>query len=134
MYTNDPRIPQVRLQVSGKVKGIISLSPTYVRFIGLEGQPLSESIRIKPLDGHSFAIKSIKMQRGEHLHYDLKPVGQDPAKNGYTLVVQNTMQSAGFYQDLIIIETDNARKPSLQIPISARIRENKSVGKQPAHD
>ncbi len=74
------------------------------------------------------------MQRGEHLHYDLKPVGKDPAKNGYTLVVQNTMQSAGFYQDLIIIETDNIRKPSLRIPVSARIRGKKPVGKLPADD
>ena len=44
VYTNDPRTPQVRLHVSGAVKGYISLSPTYLRFVGQEGQALSKSI------------------------------------------------------------------------------------------
>ena len=134
VYTNDPRIPQVRLQVVGKVKGFISLSPAYVRFVGREGQALSTSIHIKPLNGHVFSIKKIRMQKGEHLTYDLKPAGKDPAREGYLVVVKNTMKSAGFYQDTIIVETDSDKKPSLRIPVSARIRKDAPVGRPPAHD
>jgi hypothetical protein len=134
VYTNDPGKPEVRLVVSGKVKGYISLSPTFVRFVGLEGQSLSKAIDIKPLNGHAFAIKAVKLQKGEHLTFDLKPLGKTPGAEGYTLFVKNKMDTAGFYQDLIIVETDSARKPSLRIPVSARIRKKEAVSKPPAHD
>ena len=107
--------------VSGKVKGYISLSPTYLRLMGKVGAPLQRSIRIKPLNGHTFTVKEVLVKDGEHLQYELKPVKGDSDKNGYLLVVQNTMQTAGTYRDLITIKTDSKVKPILRIPVSARI-------------
>ena len=134
VFTNDPDQPKVRLVVNGTVKGYISYSPAYIRFVGQEGQELSKSIDIKPLNGHSFSIKSVRLQKGEHLKYDLKPLGDPPGNKGYTLVVQNMMKTAGFYQDLILVETDSAKKPSFRIPVSARIRKDSGIRKSPAND
>ncbi len=122
VYTNDPKRPQVRLMVTGQVMGYIIMSPTYIRFMGHEGEPLTRTVSIKPSEGHGFHIKDVKAREGEHLSFDWKPVGADGAKNGYELLVRNTMQTAGTYQDLITITTDSSEKPILRIPVSARIQ------------
>jgi hypothetical protein len=134
VYTNDRRLPRVRLQISGKVKGFISLSTQYVRLIGSEGQTISMAVDIKPINGHTFAIKTIKVQKGKHLKYDLKPLGKNPRQKGYTLIVQNTKKSAGSYLDYILIETDSTKKPMIRIPVSARIRKKTPEIKLPPHD
>lgn len=128
VFTNDPARPQVKLLVSGKVKGHISLSPTYIRFMGKAGQPLSRTITIKPLNGHTFNIQNVVTREGKHLKFDLKPVGGDAVKHGYQLVVQNTMHAAGKYNDLITIKTDSKVKPTLRIPVSARIHSAPAQG------
>jgi hypothetical protein len=134
VFTNDRRLPSVRLQISGKIKGYISLSPQFVRLIGNEGQKISMAVNIRPMNGHTFSIKTVRMQKGRHITYDLKPLGVDPRRNGYTLIVQNTKQSAGSYLDYIFIETDSAKKPMLRIPVSARIRKETPGYKLPPHD
>lgn len=128
VFTNDPAKSQVKLMVIGKVKGHISLSPAYIRFMGREGQPLSRTVTIKPLNGHTFNIQDVVTKEGKHLTYDLKPMGGDAAKHGYQLVVQNTMQTAGSYTDLITIKTDSEVKPTLRIPVSARIHKAPAQG------
>lgn len=128
VFTNDPAKSRVRLLVSGKVKGHISLAPTYIRFMGRAGQPLSRTITIKPLNGHKFTIRDVVAKEGKHLKYDLRTAGGDAAKYGYQLVVQNTMQTAGSYRDLITIKTDSKVKPTLQIPVSARIHQSPAQG------
>ena len=120
--------------ISGEVKAVISLSSRYVRFVGQEGQDLSRSIDIRPIDGHTFAIKNIKMKKGQYLAYDLKSLGKPPGIDGYTLIVQNLMKTEGFYQDLIVVETDSPKKPSLRIPVSARIRKAAHPKNPPADD
>jgi hypothetical protein len=85
------------------------------------------------MNGHTFSIKSVRLQKGDYLTYDLKPLGENPSSRGYALIVENTRQNEGFYQDMIILETDSDKRPSLRIPVSARIRKAPS-SKKPAHD
>ena len=130
VYTNDPHKPEVRLQVTGKVNAFLTVSPQYVRFFGRVDEPLSQTVKITPLDGHPFTIKAVEAQQGQNLRYDLKPLGNDPRKNGYELVVENTMKEAGNYRDLITIQTDSKEKPSVTIPVYARIQNVPSQGEQ----
>lgn len=130
VYTNDPKKPEVRLQVTGKVNAYLTVSPHYVRFIGRGDQPMSQTVKITPLDGHPFTIKAVKAQQGQNLRYDLKPLGNDPRKNGYELVVENTLKEAGTYQDLITLQTDSKEKPSVTIPVYARIQNASGQGAQ----
>jgi len=128
VYTNDPQKPEMRLQVTGKVNAYLTVSPHYVQLFGREDQPLSQTVKITPLDGHPFTIKEVKVQQGQNLRYDLKPLGNDPRKNGYELVVENTMKKAGNYRDLITIQTDSKEKPSVTIPVYARIHKAPDPG------
>lgn len=121
VYTNDPKKPQVRLEVFGKVKGYLKVAPNFVRLIGQAGQSLSQKVKITPLKGYPFTITEVKAQREGNLRLELKPLGRDPSEEGYELVVQNKRQEAGNYRDVITVKTDSKKKPTITIPVYARI-------------
>jgi len=130
VFTNDPAKARVKLVVSGKVKGYMSVAPGYVRLFGNAGEPLSRNVQIIPRTGYPFTILDIKAQDGKYLRYTLKPKGKGAGKEGYVLSVENTKKDAGDYRDAIIIKTDSKNKPSLKIPVYARIY-NPSKGSEP---
>jgi hypothetical protein len=130
VYTNDPKNSKVRLQVSGRVNAYLTVEPQFVRFIGRTDQPLKQSVIITPLKGHPVTIKEVKVLQPENLHYKLKPLGLPPGKSGYELVVENAKLDAGSYQDRITIVTDSEKKPSITIPVYARIQGPPDPGKQ----
>ncbi len=121
VHTNDPTHKRINLVVSGRVKGYVDVSPNRVRFMGRPDDALSKVIQITPLEDFPFTIIKIKAREGKHLEYQLKPKGKNPAKDGYQLIVTNTMKEAGSYSDLITIETDSKKKPRLIIPVRGRI-------------
>jgi hypothetical protein len=121
VYTNDPKKPQVRLQVNGRIDAYLTVAPKFVRLIGRVGQPLQQSVKITPLAGHPVTIKEVRVNQPENLHYKLKPLGLPPGRAGYELVVENARQEAGNYQDRITLLTDSKEKPSITIPVYARI-------------
>ena len=130
VYTNDPQKPQVRLEVFGKVNGYMSVAPNYVRLTGQVGQLLSQKVKITPIKGYPFTITEVKAQRGGDLRLELKPLGADPSKEGYELVVQNERQEAGNYRDVITVKTDSKKKPTITIPVYARILSASAQKKQ----
>lgn len=130
VYTNDPNKAQVRLQVTGRVNAYLTVAPQYVRFIGKYDKPLKESVRITPLAGHPFTIKEVKVRHPQNLHYELKPLGDPPGQAGYELVVENARQEACNYQDMITILTDSKEKPTISIPVYARIHSSGDHGNQ----
>lgn len=121
VHTNDPTRPWVYLVVTGQVKGFVDISPTRIQFMGRAGDAMRQVIRITPIKDYPFTIKNIKAREGKYLAYELKPKGMDPTRNGYQLIVTNTMEKAGSYTDLITIETDIEKKPKLIIPVRGRI-------------
>jgi hypothetical protein len=84
--------------------------------------PVYEGVEITPSKGHPFTIKEVKAREGQNVHYKLKPLGRDPRVPGYELVVENSLQKAGDYRDMISIKTDSKEKPSIIIPVSVHIQ------------
>jgi hypothetical protein len=80
---------------------------------------VQKTVLIERLKAHPFRVKAIKARDGKHLRFELKD--GNPGKDGYQLVVTNTMQTVGSYHDVITIETDSKEKPQLRIPVTARI-------------
>jgi hypothetical protein len=117
--TNDPRGEAFSLVVKGQVRAYIPLTPNRVRLRGRVGEQVQKTVLIERLKAHPFHVKAIKARDGKHLRLDLKK--GNPGKDGYRLVVTNTMKTAGSYHDVITIETDSKVKPRLRIPVTARI-------------
>ncbi len=121
VYTNDPAKPQVRLQVSGKVKAYVMVEPGYVRLTGPLGQAIRQVVKITPLSGYPMTIKEVHAQKAEFVSFELQPLAEDATKAGYRLVVLNTKDEPGNYSDTIVIKTDSQHKPTLRIPVYGRI-------------
>ena len=121
VMTNDPKNPKTNLMVYGKVKGYLSVSPNYIRLMGRTGEQIKASVKLVPEKGFPFTIKEVKAKEGDNIRFDLKPLGKDPAKQGYELMVWNTRSEVGSYRDFVTIETDLKEKPSIRIPVSGRV-------------
>jgi hypothetical protein len=130
VFTNDPGKAKVRLQVSGRVNAYLTVAPHFVRFIGRVNQPLKQLVKITPLEGHPVTIKEVRVQQPQNLRYELKPLGNPPGRAGYELVVENARRDPGNYQDSITILTDSKEKPSITIPVYARIHGPADRGNQ----
>jgi hypothetical protein len=132
VYTNDTLKPQVKLSVTGKVKSYVTIKPGSVRLFGPVGSPISETVKILPLEGHAFAIKEIKAQQNQFIRFQVKPMNNASGEKGYLLLVENTKDMPGIYRDTILITTDSEKKPLLRVPIYARIQNRATPdGKNP---
>jgi hypothetical protein len=130
VYTNDPAKPQVSLKVIGKVKGYLTIAPSYVRLNGPVGRPISRTVQIMPLEGHPFAIKGIEARQDKFLRFEIKPLKKPSGEHGYLLLVENTKKDAGSYHDTIMIKTDSEHKPLLRIPVYGRIHNPPAQSRQ----
>jgi len=119
--TNDPRNPRADLMVFGQVKGYISVSPSFIRLMGATDQKVRAKVTLLPEKEYPFTIKQVKAKEGDFIQFDLKPLGEDPARQGYELLVWNTRTEEGTYRDFVMVETDLKEKPTLSIPVSAKI-------------
>ncbi len=122
VFTNDPANAKIKLTVSVKVKGFVTVAPRSVRLFGKVGVPLSRSVQIVSVDGHQFAIKKVTAQQDKYLQYQVKPLEKSSGREGYLLLVENTKKEPGNYRDTILIKTDSKEKPELRIPVYGRIQ------------
>lgn len=121
VMTNDPQNPRVDLTIVGTVKGYFKVSPLNVRLIGPQGKDLQQTVRIMPKEIYPFNITSVKLKEGKHIDYQLNPMGKNPRRDGYSLVVRNTRTENGTYRDSITIGTDLKEKPTIRINVIGRI-------------
>lgn len=126
VQTNDPGNQRIELVVAGKVKGFFQVTPMYVRLIGSQGKDIHTTVRIVPEKEYPFSVKSVKAKEGKDINLELKPLGKDPRKDGYTLVVSNIRTEMGAYRDFIFIQTDLKEKPTVRIPVTGRIMADKT--------
>lgn len=121
VQTNDPKQPTVTLIVKGIVKAYIPVSPKRIQLRGAVDEQVQKIVRISRLETHPYSVKNVKAKDGKNLKFELKSSKLEAGKEGYRLIVTNTMAKAGSYRDMITIETDSKVKPTLRIPIVARI-------------
>ena len=131
VFTNDPAKPEVTLQVTGKVKGYLTVAPAYVRLNGAVGQSISRKVQIVAMKGYPFTIKEINAHNREDFQYRLTPMDKQSGRQGYVLQVENTKQKAGNYYDTIVIKTDSKHKPVVRIPVYGRIHDPAPGSGQP---
>jgi hypothetical protein len=129
VQTNDPIKSRVDLTVVGKVQGFMKVSPLYVRLIGTQGKEIQQIVRITPEPSYPFTITEVTVKDGKDIEYQLEPLGKDPKKDGYKLLVRNTRTEKGAYRDYITIKTDFSKKPSIRIPVTGRILQAKEKTK-----
>ena len=110
------------MRISGKVTALVKIDPPYVQLVADQGQSASATVTITPLPEHPFTIKDVRTNDNQSIAFDLQPLGKDPSRDGYRLVITSLKKDVGSFRSFITIETDLKQKSSLRIPVSGRIK------------
>jgi hypothetical protein len=121
VLTSDPNHPKLELTLAGRVKPIAVLSESVIRLTGNTGQEISKTITITPASENPFKIKTVKAENGKFFRHELITKNQ-PGGVRYDLTVVNIKPEKGFYTDKILIQTDSAISPVLEIRVMGVIR------------
>ncbi len=120
--TDDPQNKKFYLQISGKVKELIKISPSTVNLSGAPGQTLSDVVTIEPVQGDKLNILDMKLQLNRQIKAELIKPGQGQ-KQWQVRVSCFSDRSTNTY-DLITLTTDDPNKPRLKIRVYAIFEED----------
>jgi hypothetical protein len=120
IFTNDPANPKLQVSVQGAVEKFADITPQKVRLSGKLNNPITSEVRIIPLPKYPFKILKHEAKEGLYLTYKL----EEKSENGttfYQINIENTKKDPGFYKDVILLKTDSAVRPEIQIPVTGNI-------------
>lgn len=114
--SNDPKIPNYTLTISGEIAEIISTSPKRINFGSVYvGGKIDKTVTVTS-DSH-FEIKKITPSR-PFLQASIK----EENENSYTInITSNGSHDIGRFSGAIYIETDNKIQPKVTIPFFGEI-------------
>ncbi len=122
VMTNDSSNPSINLTVSGNVEKFVTINPPVVRFNGKIGEELKSEIKIIPEKKYPLTILKISSQEtAKNIKYELKEGKSDSGEKEYLVKVENLKKDAGFYYDVLILETDSKIQPEIRVNVMARI-------------
>ena len=122
VQTNDPKHPEIRLSISGKVEKFALIEPGRLVLRGHPGEKSHATVLITPMEKYpfritkSFADGSLK----EKIDFTLE---QNADK--YCLTVTNKFMERGNYRGIIFLKTDSKVKPEIPIRIYGIITDDK---------
>lgn len=122
VLTSDPNHAKLELSLTGRVKPIVELSATVIRLTGNAGQEISKTITITPASENPFKIQNIRAENGKFFRHELVAKEQPGGGVSYDLTVVNLKQEKGSYIDKLLIHTDSAISPVLEIRVMGFIR------------
>ena len=120
--TDHPQQPEVKLTVTGKMEGPISVSP--------ESAPHASTCRAGSGDVASIrffvrGLKSTKFQvesKPENLKVEIAPSDNPPKEGQYQMIVTVPPGTPpGLIQDQIILKTDHPKAGEVRIPVDVRV-------------
>lgn len=119
--TNDAVNPETNITVSGNVQKFVTITPQVVRLNGKKGEEIKSVVQIIPESKYLFSVLKIRTQDGKNIKYELKENKSASGNKEFSITVENLKKDAGFYSDVLIVETDSKIQPEIKINVMARI-------------
>jgi hypothetical protein len=120
IFTNDPTNPKLQVSVQGAVEKFANIIPNKVRLSGKANDAITAVVQIVPLPKYPFKIIKHEVKEGLHMRYKF----EEKTENGtttYLISIENTKKDPGLYKDVILLKTDSAVRPEIQIPVTGNI-------------
>jgi len=130
VHTNDPKNEQITLELSGKIKTFVKITPSKVFLKGTVGESISGLVTIVPGEGETFEILQANALKGGDFKFELKDIEID-GKKAYELWVENIRETEGRYFDKIFLITDRTDQAPLSVIVSGYIEKPKDSGAKP---
>lgn len=124
--TSDPDRPVLELIFKGRVKPVYLLSDKVIRLTGNAGREIVKTVTIRPGPENPFHINSIQARNGRDFQYDLTTTREPESGVVHHLRVRNRKSEKGWYTGKIVMKTDSALSPVIEMPVMGVIRDNSS--------
>jgi hypothetical protein len=118
--TDDPQRPELRVEVLLFVEEFADVSPYRVWLRGSVGEEIVARSVITPSARHPFAVTGVRARKGVWFEHELRTIEVD-GRRAYEIVVRNTREKPGPYQDVLFVQTDDPARPELKVRIEGRI-------------
>jgi len=116
--TNDPQTPELVLALRGRVVADVTVSPEKV-FFGHVPRGVRREITV---DVETAAGVTVEKVRKESPRFDLRVVRLAAPRAGIRIhVILRPQHHRGPFDDLIVVTTDSARQPSVDLPVLALV-------------
>lgn len=129
MLTNDPATPTQVLSITGIVEILYTLSPKRLRLDGVLGAPIKVIATLVTQEKYPLKVTEIKAKNGDNIKYKLTEEKEGNISR-YTLTVESIRKSGGTFVDTLLLKTDNAAKPEIEVPIFGNIAASTDNPKQ----
>ncbi len=126
VQTDDPDNSKLYLQISGKVKEIVRITPPTLSLSGIPGQTLSDVVTIESMDGEQLNILDMKLKFNEQIKAELIKPGE--GEKIWQVRISCYCDHAADLYDFITLHTDNPYKPRLKIRVYAMFEPKTSPG------
>ncbi|MBF0376783.1 MAG: hypothetical protein HQK72_04810 [Desulfamplus sp.] len=133
VITNDSKTPESNISVSGNVEKFANITPSVVRFNGKIGEELKAVVKVVPESKFPFSVLKVRSQdeKSKNIKYELKEDKAGSGNKEYSITVENLKKDAGFYYDVLILETDSKIQPEIKINVMGRIIDPNAQEKLP---
>jgi hypothetical protein len=121
IHTNDPENKIITVSLSGEVRPVARLTPQMISLRGKPGETLSQEIKIVPAAFPDFNIVNATARNGRDIEFTIEKQGTPP-DNYFLLTVNNRKNTAGWYFDIIELETDLDPKRTIKIRVAGYLQ------------
>ncbi len=116
--TNDPKHPEVRLHLNGKVAQFARIDPRHILLRGHAGDALAGEAVITPSEKYPFKI--VKTTLDKKLVGNIS-VDLSEKEGVYHVAVRNLAKTRTYYGGNIVFATDSKVRPQLSIHVTGRL-------------
>lgn len=123
--TNDPANKTVKLSLKGMVTRFAEVEPEAIHLYGMEGEEIVGGVKIQPLLGYPFRIKSSHVRTGKDFRYEI--FSSEEGRTAYHIRARNIRKEPGAYYDLITLDIDSPVRKTFSIRVLGNVRAKKTV-------
>jgi len=116
VYSDDKKLPVLKIQISGDVEKFVTIIPRAVSLRGFVGDAIKKSVTIIPEKKYDFKITKVRARNGKYIKFQLGEV-KGAERTEYSLMIENLRTDEGRYSDLIIMETDSKIRPEVNVRV-----------------
>lgn len=114
--------PNVSLEITGNVEKFANITPNKLILRGNAGEPIIGTITVSPDPKYPFKVLETKPKSGTDILAKIEEK-QENNTTSYIITVENLKKDPGRYYDVIMLKTDSAVKPEIQLSVYGQILE-----------
>jgi len=114
--------PNVSVEITGNVEKFANVTPNKLILRGNAGEPIIGSVTVSPDPKYPFKILETRPKNGA----DIQARTEEKHENNSTsfiVTVENLKKDPGRYYDVVMLKTDSAVKPEIQVGVYGQINE-----------